>query len=166
MDGAEQLGPSEHPARLTGQLHQQVELGRGQLDHTIAHRHLAARLGRFTAVAALGLIGAVITVTAAAASPHCPGADATGRCTAPELANWTVNGLLLPLTAAVILGVPLLLGRLSLRFGKAGVRFHRAGGVASIVTRVRGNRSPGTTRRKGGGGKAAPARKTTTRRTT
>jgi len=42
VDGAEQLGPREHPARLTGQLHQQVELRSGQLDHPVAHRHLAA----------------------------------------------------------------------------------------------------------------------------
>lgn len=78
----------------------------------LAHRVLAARIGRYTAVAAMSVLLGLIFVALALLSPTCPGSIYVGEsCTRTEIGTWLLIGLLLPAGWAAFLFPPAAVGR-------------------------------------------------------
>jgi hypothetical protein len=94
-----------------------------------AHARLRRRIGAVTAVLAMALIGGALFLAAAALTPQCFDSAAVGRCTGPELANWGMVGMLVPVAAAVLLGVPVVIGRSGYRFTRFLARTWKGAGT-------------------------------------
>lgn len=85
------------------------------------HRWLSRRVGTLTAVAVMSLGNGLLLAGATALPGQCP-ETSTGRCSASEVATWGVNGMLLPVVVAVLLGLPVLAGKLSINLSRFAVR--------------------------------------------
>jgi len=98
-----------------------------------AHARLKTVFGSFTAVLVLCLLLGAVVLGLAALSPQCPATTSGGRCSGAQLATWGLNGMVLPLMAAVLIGIPI-------RFAHAG---RKVGALAARFTRhVWGKASP------------------------
>lgn len=67
------------------------------------HRLLARAVGKITAIAALSIISATLLGSVALLAPSCPDTDGPQRCTTREVAAWSLSGVFLPMTGALII---------------------------------------------------------------